>query len=621
MPTSHATSTPVNHVCTAKRGDVRLSLTADQVREPDLANSLRQEVSECSGSLIIELHDLPRHAEDAVIGLLSAVRELQSDHDVRLSVHGKTYRDPFDGVVAAIVPSTNVRRCERARRAAVLAAALFHADAVDVACSHIAQRLRKHGVKGVRVTSLRAEVQALIPTENSAPDSPTALAQSYLESLAGELPDELRPLIYYRSGFLTWTGTHWREESDSRMRASIVSHIQTVTPDKMALSRTVIDVLLALQGLCMLDCWHESPPFLVENEDPLQVTRPQYLVLANGLLDIDGALACAICYRYPHDRAYIATYVLPYAEAPDAECPRWENTVQEILPPVSDADRRIHLLQELFGWCLLVGDMSFQRFFVFFGDGANGKSLILNVLTQMLGTENVSHVPLEQMGGEFRIAEMQGKLANIAADMSRVERSDEGLLKKLTSGDPVSANRKYREPTTFVPTAKLVFATNNLPRFSDRSSGIWRRMIVLPFYEKFSGDDADRQLIDTLVEELPGILNWSLAGLKRLLQQGDFSECAVCRDACQQHRTDSDPFLQFTDAELEFGPGNTVLSSRAHAAYVEFARRSCYQPIGASQFGARMVAYPGVTRKRESTGDRPYFYQGVTLATPVRSRG
>ena len=130
----------------------------------------------------------------------------------------------------------------------------------------------------------------------------------------------------------------------------------------------------------------------------------------------------------------------------------------EIFPLECDDDNRIAVLQEFMGLTLFPNQMRHEKFLITVGHGANGKSTILRVWEQMLGPQNVTHVPLDALGGEFRLHEMMGKLANIASDMKRMEKMEEGRLKELVSGEPLQVNRKFKSPLTMVPTARLIFA-------------------------------------------------------------------------------------------------------------------------------------------------------------------
>jgi putative DNA primase/helicase len=256
------------------------------------------------------------------------------------------------------------------------------------------------------------------------------------------------------------------------------------------------------------------------------------------LLDLDEALQ-GQSDLYEHNPRHFSTTVLPYDFDPAAACPLWLQTLRQIFRPRPDRrlkSRRLKVLQEYFGYCLLPHTMKFEKLLVLFGGGGNGKSTIMDILEELLGLDNVSHVPIEKIGGEFWVSRMIGKLANVSADMNWVDRISEGMLKALVSGDRLDANRKNLPQIPFTPTAKLVFGTNTLPPFHDRSNGVWRRLITMPLFGQFEDEDCDVDRVERLLPELPGILNWSLGGARRLLQQGGFTTCEVCQAALDQHR-------------------------------------------------------------------------------------
>src|SRR5581483_7120619 len=138
------------------------------------------------------------------------------------------------------------------------------------------------------------------------------------------------------------------------------------------------------------------------------------------------------------------------------------------------------LLQQWAGY-LLLQDTSLQRFLVMVGEGANGKSVACEVLIALLGEDNVSTEPLELFGDRFRLAETLGKLANITAEVGELDKVAEGILKAFVSGDLMSFEMKYKSAFKARPTARMMLATNNMPYFSNRSDGLWRRAMVLPF--------------------------------------------------------------------------------------------------------------------------------------------
>ncbi len=128
-----------------------------------------------------------------------------------------------------------------------------------------------------------------------------------------------------------------------------------------------------------------------------------------------------------------------------------------------------------------------------------------------------------------------------------MDKAAEGFLKSFTSGDLMQFDRKFKPPIQTVPTARLILATNNRPRFSDRSGGLWRRMILIPFRITIAENDPGRVFGMDKPEwweasgELPGVFNWALAGLDRLRQQDRFTQSQVCEQALADYRTENNP--------------------------------------------------------------------------------
>ena len=276
------------------------------------------------------------------------------------------------------------------------------------------------------------------------------------------------------------------------------------------------------------------------------------------------------------------------------------------------------------GWSLAGNRLpNYQKFLVLVGRGANGKSTILDVWRALLGETNVSHVSLAQFGEKFALASMRDKLANIAGDLQHPLKIAEGILKMLTGGDTIQVDRKRRDPITLTPTAKLIFAANELPALTDRSDGIWRRLIAMPFSrrflplgeglddQQFPAAERDPNRVARLLEELPGIFTWAIRGARALKRRGQFPDCTLCRDVARQHRHDSDPVLQWIEARVVIDENLTTPKSVAYQDYREWCLRSGCQPVAQARFGRQIMAMDafgdarpraGGSRERRDTG-------------------
>ena len=251
---------------------------------------------------------------------------------------------------------------------------------------------------------------------------------------------------------------------------------------------------------------------------------------------------------------------------------------------------------------------------MFQGEGANGKSVLLDTLTAVVGAENASHSSLGALGQDFGLAPLLGKLVNIAAEIE-VRTFDEELLKKLVGGDPVTVNRKRRDQQTARLKARLLFASNSLPRFNDRSSGMLRRAIIIPCNVTIPPKKQDLDLADKLRAELPGIFNWAMRGLDRLRGQGTFTEPPACKTALEAHREQSNPTRTFIVEQYEANSESRECTATVYWRYKEWCEPQGYKPLDAGDFGKEVKrAFPSVKVGKmplNTLGKRPNAYVGI----------
>ena len=353
-------------------------------------------------------------------------------------------------------------------------------------------------------------------------------------------------LRYYGESFYRRRTAAWAEATGEDVRLELTSYLQGVAPDRTGVKH-VADVLMNVKALCAVRV-DDSPPLPFHLGDPDR----RLLALRNGLLDLTALARGKKPKLRPHDRDWFSTFSLPYEFAPGADCPRFKAFLGQVLDadpktlkPLSNGDNRVRVVQEQMGYSLLT-DNRFQTFGIYTGRGRNGKGTLFDVWNRMLGPENVSSVPLEAMAREFGTEPLIGKMLNLAGDMNEVDAAAEGTLKTWTGEDRVTVPRKYRSALDVEPTVKFIYGCNRMPWFKDKSDGIWRRVLVVPFkYTPKTPDDIDSRLRPKLRKELPGILNWALAGLARLLEQDGFTPCDVCEAAKAEHREACSPVGEF----------------------------------------------------------------------------
>jgi P4 family phage/plasmid primase-like protien len=373
------------------------------------------------------------------------------------------------------------------------------------------------------------------------------------------------------------------------------------------------NILSALEGLCGLDSTTQFPTWL----DGRTQAR-NCIALQNGILHIDRLLspdAHDSEILTPHTPQWFSPVCLPYEFNPSAECPTWLALMDHNM---EGDQERLAILQEWYGYNL-IPDSSYQRFLVCEGDGGNGKSVYCAVLEAMLGEANVIHVQLENFGDRFSLSSTLGKLANISADVGEIEKAAEGIIKAFISGDRMQFDRKNKAPIESTPTARITIAANTRPRFNDRSTGIWRRMIPIPFRIKIS-DKLRVNGMDTIkwweqTGELPGILNWALAGLHRLRSQGRFTYSTVSEAMLEDYCLDSNPARAFLKEFCGFNRSEQVSSMELYDTYKRWCVKSNYRPLSEKSFGKEVFrVYPTIEKRRLGPeGDRFYCYCGLAL--------
>ena len=226
-------------------------------------------------------------------------------------------------------------------------------------------------------------------------------------------------------------------------------------------------------------------------------------------------------------------FQLPVNYDPKADCPVFKAFVSEIVYPTD-----VLVVQEVFGYCLWRdGLVSIKKAIMMLGIGDNAKSTLLFVLVSMLGKENVEAISLTNLAeNRFASANLRGKLANIHPDLPDKSLRETGQFKGLTGDDPMPYEIKHGGQGKFINRAKFIFAANKLPDAQDESPAYYTRWAIVNFpYQFVRGKEhlssverlaKDKQKLKagmTTPEELSGVLNWSLEGLRRLQANGCFT--------------------------------------------------------------------------------------------------
>lgn len=329
-----------------------------------------------------------------------------------------------------------------------------------------------------------------------------------------------------------------------------------------------------------------------------------YIVLENGIYWwADDSLQ-------QHSPGLGATTKLPITYDRGAVPHSFLEWMDQVFP--DDAELQRHVW-EVIGYMLMTGN-PFQKAIVLHGSGGNGKGTLLRVLRAMLGRGNYSSVSMHQLVDDrFATASLYGMVANISGDLSSKFLSDPQILKEITGGDSINASRKFGHSFEFVPYAVPLFANNEHFRTSDNSDGWRRRWLVVDFNQRVdTGQPFDEQL---LLDDIPGVFNLAMDGLRRLMQRGKFAPPAAAVEATERMHDAADPFMLWLDEDENVfqGPDQDAPCADVYRVYSGWCRRNGYSPMASGPFGLRLKQL-GVTRTRPRDGlTRTWRYVGISV--------
>lgn len=273
----------------------------------------------------------------------------------------------------------------------------------------------------------------------------------------------------------------------------------------------------------------------------------------------------------------------------------------------------IQLLYEMIGYCLYRG-MPFQKVFMLVGNGANGKSTLLNMITRVLGEENVSHVDLKEIAGNrFGKAELYGKLANIADDCSSSYLEDISVMKRLTGESYTSIEFKGQNSFSAKINTKMIMSYNTIPQINDTTDGLTRRLVIIPLNAVFKkkNNNYDPFISQKLrkKENLEYVLYKSIQAIYGVLNRKEFTVPKQVKEETETYIRENNPvatflFEMYTDEEVAKIPSTELFQSFGSWA-ADNNYRSRYKP---GTFGKEMKKLGYENVQSRVNGGRQRFY-------------
>lgn len=327
--------------------------------------------------------------------------------------------------------------------------------------------------------------------------------------------------------------------------------------------------------------------------------------LANGTFLITADLQLL---RMP-DPADFLTHQLPFVYDESAQAPLFQQFLNRVQP---DRDCQ-KLLAEYIGYVFVSPSrLKLEKTLMLYGSGANGKSVFFEIVTALLGHENVSHYSLQSLTEEkgYHRANLANKLVNYASEISG--KLEANIFKQLVSGEPIEARLPYGQPFIMRDYAKMIFNCNDLPTDVEHTPAYFRRFLIVPFSVTIPEAEQDKQLAHKIItSELSGVFNWVLDGLRRLLKQGRFTDCDAVQQQLDLYKRQSDSVRLFLD-EYDYTPDvdqYTALKD-LYREYKSFCSEDNYRPVNSRNFKKRIEGY-GIRTEKRNIGQVVYVYRTV----------
>ncbi len=369
--------------------------------------------------------------------------------------------------------------------------------------------------------------------------------------------------------WLVWDGTRWKPDDDGtplRLAKDVVAKIfrdGAREQDKLILA-LAIDSAKAAKLRAMIDLAAPEVPVAVDELD----TNGWLLNCPNGTVDLRTA------ELKPHEQWQKITKLCPTPFEPTATAPTWERFLVDVFVD----PELVAFVQRLLGYCLS-SDVREQKLPIFFGNGANGKSTLLNAFMDVVGTDyTMQSMPdflMERRGDAHPTekASLFGKRFVACVETESSRKLAESTVKMLTGGERIMARRMKEDFWEFQPTHKLVLCTNHRPVVKGTDHGIWRRLLLVPFNQRFEGERIDKNLPDKLKAESEGILAWLVRGCMEW-QRIDLRPPEIVTEATDEYRSQEDVLGRFIDEQCDRGPNVAVPFKVLYFKLVEWCEES-----------------------------------------------
>lgn len=286
----------------------------------------------------------------------------------------------------------------------------------------------------------------------------------------------------------------------------------------------------------------------------------RYIPLSNGVYDLTMRVLL------PHDPKYRFKYQFPIEYDKNAVCPKTEAYLDQVLTPTQRAT-----IEEWMGY-YFYRNYQFKKALIMVGEGDTGKTTLLEVITYLLGTENISSVSLHKMTADkFAAAHLYEKHGNIVDELSAKDVTDTGNFKIATGGGSITGEYKFGNQFSFVNFSKFTFACNKIPDVEDfDDEAYFNRWMVIRFEKTITKKIPNFIATLTTEEERSGLFNLAIRGLERLLENGKFTYSLTAADTKIEMMKNGSSISAFLQDKIIKDVNGKISNDDLYDAYEEY---------------------------------------------------
>jgi putative DNA primase/helicase len=365
--------------------------------------------------------------------------------------------------------------------------------------------------------------------------------------------------------FLYFNRIHWVQKEHSFLSSFLGEFAQKCGLEEAQQSRVKEDLLKQFKSDA------EIPEF---NKKPSEIRIPLKnctIIFKNGKVEVTG-------FKMEH----YSTYQLSFVYDPEAKAPIFQKFLDRVLP-----DRKLqYILLEFMGYCFVKG-MTIEKMLLLFGSGRNGKSVVNDIIHAVFGKENVTSFSVTSLcdsKGQTRPF-IENNLLNYSQEFGS-GKFDLDIFKTLVSNQKIEVKKLYQNPYIIENYGRIASNCNVLPRVTENKDAFYRRLIILPFKEKIPEEEIDINLASKIISnELSGVFNMIIDGMKRLVEQNNFTYSDIVEEELRKYRNESNSVLTFLDDE-NYIPLKTekVKISDFFQTYNNYCAQNNYQPFAMGKF-------------------------------------